>query len=272
MAIFSDNDRSKIDDEINLDDVDEVEETPDDEVEETPDENPTETPSDDQPNTPPDPEKKETPEAKPEDTADYWKKKFTESSRENQLERERREKAEREAEEMRKPKEITDDTMKQTYPDWDNYDEGVKTALKNQAIQSQELERLKASQSEYHNERKWRGQVDSFLDENGETERYPALVKNQDAFRKFVNKPERKGMDLDILAKAFGYEAGATQEPEKKPGSNQEMLNTGSGAGATGKHKTDKKKLDADDAKRLRENNPREYERKVRSGELDIKI
>lgn len=267
MALFTDNDRSKVDEEINLEDTDVVDETPDDEVvDDTPDEEVDETP-DDEPNDDPD----EKPKAKPEDTADYWKTKFQESSREAQIIAEREREAKEKLEEATKPKEVTDETMKKDYPDWDNYDEGVKKALKNQAMQAQELAKLQASQSEYHNERKWRGQIDGFLDENNETEKYPIAGKEAE-FRKFVNKPERKGMDLDVLAAAFVYEVGSSKPVKEKPKKKGSMLESGSGAGATGKHKTDKKELTADDAKRLRENNPREYERKVRSGELDLKL
>lgn len=269
MAIFADNDRDKIHEEIDIDDVDEVEEDEDLDRDDDQDDD------EDQPSTPPAKKKDEQPDngsqAKPEDTPDYWKKKFQESSRENQLERERREQAEKRAEELAKPKEITDDLMKQKYPDWENYDEAVKSALKGQARMEQELNTLKQSQSEYHNERKWQSQVDSFLDENSETERYD--IKDREGFKKFCNKPRNKGIDLEVLANAFLYEVGSTTmpEPEKKPKKGS-MLEDGSGQGATGKHSTDKKKYTAEDAKRLRENNPREYERLVRNGTINIEI
>lgn len=51
------------------------------------------------------------------------------------------------------------------------YDDGVKAALKNTVIQEQKITQLEQSQSEYHNERKWQGQIDSFLAENDETEK-----------------------------------------------------------------------------------------------------
>lgn len=276
MAIFSDNDRSKVNEEVDIDEVDEVEDQDDDQDTDTDDQK-----KDKSPDKKPDAEKdkdqddetgKDTKKTDPKDdkdSAEYWKNKFSESTRENQVERERREAAERKAEELAKPKEITDETMKQKYPDWDNYDDAVKSALKGQVKLEQEVTTLKQSQSEYHNERKWQGQVDSFLAENTETEKYP--IKDTEAFKKYCNKPANKGINLDVLAGAFVFEVGSTDtKPEPKKGS---LFEGGSGQGATGKHKSDgKKKYTADDAKLLREQNPREYERKVRSGELVIDI
>ena len=216
---------------------------------------------------------------KPEDQPDYWKEKFANSTKENQLERERREKAERELEEIRKPKGLTDDVMKAKYPDWDNYDDAVKATLKNQAKMEQELSELKQSQSTYLNEQKWANQVDSFLDENEVTEKYP-LKGRESEFRKYVNKADRKGMNLDVLAAAFGFEvkpAGKTQEEldaeaeaaKKKKGS---LLEAGSGVGGLKKAGDGKKKYTADDAQALRKNNPREYERLIRTGELNLEV
>lgn len=269
MAIFSDNDRSKVNEEIEIEDVDEVVEDDDDQEDQddstdTGANNSQQNKADDDQ----DDKGKKKPETNPEDTAEYWKTKFQESSREAQIIAEREKEAKAKLEEATKPKEITDDLMKEKYPDWDAYDDGVKAALKNQVKLEQEVTTLKKSQSEYHNERKWDSQINSFLDENTETEKYP--IKDREAFRKFVSKPERKGMNLDVLAAAFVYEVGSTTpKPEKKKGS---MLESGSGQGATQKHKSDKKEYTAEDAKLLRENNPREYERLVRSGKLDIKI
>jgi hypothetical protein len=275
MAVFTDNDRSKVNDEIDIDDVDEVEEDEADQGDQDDsaddkgkDENEADK-GDDHAEADQDADKSKDKKPDEEKGADYWKNKFTESSRENQLERERREQAEKRAEELSKPKEVTDDLMKQKYPDWDNYDDGVKAALKNTVVQEQKIAALEKGQSEYHNERKWQSQIDGFLAENDETEKI--VIKDKDAFKKYCNKPERKGMSLDILAAAFAYEVGTTApaQPAKKKGS---MLETGSGQGATNKHKTDKKEYTAEDAKMLRLNNPKEYERLVRSGKLDIKI
>ena len=267
MAIFSDNDRSKVNEEIEIDDVDEVVE--DDDQEDQDDSANEADDSQDQDDQDDQGDKgKKKPETKPEDTAEYWKTKFQESSREAQIIAEREKEAKAKLEEATKPKEITDDLMKEKYADWDSYDDAVKATLKNQVKLEQEVTALKQSQSEYHNERKWDSKINSFLDENAETEKYP--IKDREAFRKFVSKPERKGMNLDVLAAAFVYEVGSTtSKPEKKKGS---MLESGSGQGATQKHKSDKKEYTAEDAKVLRENNPREYERLVRSGKLDIKI
>lgn len=264
MAIFSDNDRSKVNEEIEIDDVDEVVEDDDQE-----DQDDSANEADDSQDQDDQGDKgKKKPETKPEDTAEYWKTKFQESSREAQIIAEREKEAKAKLEEATKPKEITDDLMKEKYADWDSYDDAVKATLKNQVKLEQEVTALKQSQSEYHNERKWDSKINSFLDENAETEKYP--IKDREAFRKFVSKPERKGMNLDVLAAAFVYEVGSTtSKPEKKKGS---MLESGSGQGATQKHKSDKKEYTAEDAKVLRENNPREYERLVRSGKLDIKI
>lgn len=270
MAIFSDNDRSKVNEEIEIEDVDEV---VDDDSDDQDQDDSTDTGSDDSQDKNDDQDQddkgKKKPEAKPEDTAEYWKTKFQESSREAQIIAEREKEVKAKLEEATKPKEITDDLMKEKYADWDSYDDAVKATLKNQVKLEQEVTALKQSQSEYHNERKWDGKINSFLDENSETEKYP--IKDREAFRKFVSKPERKGMNLDVLAAAFVYEVGTTTpaKPEKKRGS---MLEGGSGQGATQKHKSDKKEYTAEDAKVLRENNPREYERLVRSGKLDIKI
>lgn len=276
MAVFTDNDRSKVNDEIDIEDVDEVVEDDADQADQDDSTNTDDDKSSDKnenQDTDQDDDsskdKKSAAKTDDEKGAEYWKQKFTESSREAQILAEREKEAKRKLEEATKPKEITDETMKQKYPDWDNYDDGVKAALKNTVIQEQKINELEKGQSEYLNERKWQGQIDSFLAENDETEKI--VIKDKEAFKKYCNKPERKGMNLDILAAAFAYEVGTTApaKPEKKKGS---MLESGSGAGATGKHKTDKKEYTAEDAKMLRQNNPKEYERLVRSGKLDIKI
>lgn len=278
MALFTDNDRDKVNEDIDLDkDLDELD---DEELDGLQDQDSDDGENDedsqggkkeDQNNSDDKGGEENKGSSNPEDSAEYWKNKFSESSRENQLERERRKKAEEDLEAMRKPKEVTDDTMKEQYPDWDAYDDGVKAALKKQVIQDQEIQELKKQTTEYHNERKWSGKVQSFLDEDSETEKF-GLSGKEAEFRKFVNRPERKGMDLDILAGAFLHEVEKEGRSKPKPQKKGDMLNSGSGNGATKKHTSDKKEYSAEDAKRLRENNPKLYERLVRTGKLDIKI
>jgi len=265
---FKDNDREKVNEEIDLDDEDSL----DDEENQDKDKDEDIDQDDDSQDKDQDEDKKKTdedqkPKDKSDETAEYWKNKFSDSTREAQIERERRKKAEEERDELAKPKEITDDLMKEKYPDWDNYDEAVKVTLKNQIKLEQEVTTLKQSQNEYLNERKWDSQIKSFLDENEETEVYS--IKDKDAFKKFCSRPDRKGMNLDVLAKAYLFDAKDEGKPTPKKGS---MLENGSGQGASKKHTTDKKEYTADDAKRLRENNPKEYERLIKSGELNIKI
>jgi hypothetical protein len=268
MALFKDNDREKVNEEIDLEDEDSL----DDEEDLDKDKDEDIDQDDDSKDQDKDEDKKkidedQKPKVKPEETAEYWKEKFANSTREAQIEFERRKQAEKERDELAKPKEITDDLMKEKYPDWDNYDDAVKATLKNQIKLEQEVTTLKQSQNEYLNERKWDNQIKSFLDENEETEVYS--IKDKDAFKKFCNKADRKGMNLDVLAKAYLFEAKDEDNPAPKKGS---MLENGSGQGASKKHTTDKKEYTADDAKRLRQNNPKEYERLVKSGALDIKI
>jgi len=268
MALFTDNDRSKVDEELDLEDKDIL----DDEEDLDKDKDEDVDQDDDSKDQNKDDDKKKAdedqkPKVKPEETVEYWKEKFGHSTREAQLIAERERVANQKLEELTKPKEITDEVMKEKYPDWDNYDDAVKATLKNQIKLEQEVTNLKQSQSEYLNERKWENQVKSFLDENEETEIYS--IKDKDAFRKFCNRADRKGMNLDILAKAYLFEAKDEDKPAPKKGS---MLENGSGQGASKKHTTDKKEYTAEDAKRLRENNPKEYERLIKSGALDIKI
>jgi|TARA_Y100000034_G_scaffold23679_1_gene27430 hypothetical protein len=88
--------------------------------------------------------------------------------------------------------------------------------------------------------------------------KYPQIVDKWDEFEEYKEDPENKGMKLMTVAKAFVTEKGLTEATTKRVGLEK----------PTGGDKTPTPKLTEADVKRLRETQPRKYEKLIKSGEL----
>ncbi|MHA1400144.1 MAG: hypothetical protein ACTSQE_07330 [Candidatus Heimdallarchaeaceae archaeon] len=205
-------------------------------------------------------EEEETP---PKPDVDY-KEKFANSTREAQVLAEQKKKLEEQLTELTKPKVINDDYMKDRYPDWEDMTDMEKRFMKKQEVLDQKFADLNKKTNEFNNDRKWRTKTQEFASSPENIDKYPALKSQEAEFIKFSNKPSRKGLDMDTLAKVFSFEAGVEVKPKKK----KTLFSRSSGPGK----KPVKKGYSAEEVKKIRTNSPRKYNELVRTGKIKIDL
>lgn len=93
-------------------------------------------------------------------------------------------------------------------------------------------------------------------------EKYPQLKDKQDEFNEYLESPENSGISFDRLAKIFVLEKGLVETQPKRKG-----LEKPTGGSSP---KNQSSGMSADDLKRLRENEPRKYEKLIREGRIDL--
>jgi len=153
--------------------------------------------------------KKEVKEEKPK--VDY-ETKFKESTKEAMIMKAKLDEIEAE---KNKPVEINDEYMKANYPDWEDMTVTEQRLARRTEEQDQKIKELTNKTNEYNNDKKWRDQIDSLVDDVEFTETYPKMKGKTEEFKKFCSKPTRKGVDMDILASAFLFEVKDTPKELK---------------------------------------------------------
>lgn len=192
------------------------------------------------------------------DETDY-KAKFTESQKEALVLKAQLDKIE---EEKNKKIDVTDDFLKNKYPDWEDMTTGEQTAIRKSEILEQEITQIKNNSNKFNNDRAWQEKVEAFTtDELPDS--FPDLVGREDEFQRFATRPTRKGLPMDDLAKIFLF------ENPKKPAKKASLFHAPGGAGNAPKTSEG---MSADDVQLLRTTKPLEYMRLVRAKKIKIKL
>lgn len=167
------------------------------------------------------------------------------------------------------PVEVTDDYLKNKYPDWEEMTLGEQraTRIAEEARQdslraNNELLEINKKTNEFNNDRQWSEKVDTFANDIQLVEQYPSLKGRIDELKIFCNRPTRKGMPLEDLVKIFLFES-----PAKAPEIKRHLFNA---PGGVNNGKPPQKGITASEAKILREQKPKLYNKLVAEHKINI--
>lgn len=135
------------------------------------------------------------------------------------------------------------------YPDWDLMTESEKILAKNQ-------ERIDKQLAELASEKVWD------KDFTKVKTKYPKLVEKENEFKEFCAK-HPKGVDAETLAKSFLFDDRTSVKEEIKERKGLEKP-------TAGPNKISTPGMSLEDIKRLREEQPRVYEKMIREGRLTV--
>lgn len=110
----------------------------------------------------------------------------------------------------------------------------------------------------------WANKIDAFIDETDGKPEYVKLSGHEDEFRRFAMKESHRGVDIQSLLLPAFIQSLPAVAPKRG-----ELFPTGGGGE---KAKTSTKITDADEAKALRDTNPREYKRQLKAGNIQVEI
>ena len=198
------------------------------------------------------PKAPKTPEKSPVD----WEAKAKASAQEALILKAQIDKAE---EEKNKKVEITEDFLKEKYPDWEDMTLGEQKAIKKGEELEQEIQEIKNNTNQFNNDRKWQEKVESYITDEM-PDMFPKIVGREEEFKRFATRPTRKGLPLDVIAQSFLYEFPATEKKRSlfhAPG---------------GEAPAPKEGMSPEEAAELMRTRPGEYIRLVRAKKLNIKI
>ena len=202
-----------------------------------------------EPETPKVPEVPETPKVD-------WETKAKESAKEAMVLKAQIDKIE---EEKTKKVEITEDFLKEKYPDWEDMTLGEQKAIKKTEELAQELQEIKNNTNQFNNDRKWQENVETYINEEV-PDLFPTIVGREEEFKRFATRPSRKGLPMDDLAKIFLFENPVT---EKK----RSLFHASGGEAPPAKEG-----MTPEEAAELMRTRPGEYVRLIRAKKLNIKI
>ena len=165
-----------------------------------------------------------------EEEIDY-KKKFIESSKEAQILNEKVKQLNKKVGEVSKRETPTEEELKGIYPNWDiDYSPAEQEILKKNLILERRVNNLHQTISQIEEEKGWGKSLDNFIEKTKILDKYSGLKGKKEEFRKFCQKPTHKGIDFEVLAKAFLYETPSKPKQDIKKG---QLVERGSGGPKT---------------------------------------
>jgi len=204
----------------------------------------------------------------PKPSPDY-KEKYSESSKESLTQYFKNKKIKETIDEANNIPEPTEEELvvftRSTGSNYDDLDDFTKAMVKKALLSEQRWGKVAEIVKESRDIDAWADKVTAFTDAVETAAKYPLIDDNADDFRKFCMKAARRGMDLEDLATSFLY--GLASMPIKK--SKGSVLLSG---GSTGRGEEKPAGLTDEDAKRIRESDPKEFRRLVKAGKIKIEI
>lgn len=153
-------------------------------------------------------------------------------------------------------------TMDAEYDELDSFSQNV---IKRTYISEKRFERIQSVASESKKIDEWSNKVDTFIEDAVDNSKYPSLNTLGADFKKFAMKETRRGVDLDDLVASFLFSAERSmkQTPRKSV-----LLSGGNSQAAP------QKAAGLTDAQvaMIRENDPKEYRRLIKTGQINIEI
>lgn len=147
---------------------------------------------------------------------------------------------------------------------FDDLTDFERVQFKKNLVNERKLQILNEVGSKVTNIDQWAQDVDKFLDDNETNQTNKALFGKEGAFRAFCMKQSHRGVNMSLLVSAFLHDA-----PKDTPKHKGSLMLT-----RTGGERVEKKNnlKDAEYVQNLRKSNPREYQRLLKTGKINIEI
>jgi len=148
--------------------------------------------------------------------------------------------------------------------DYEDLDTFTQNILKDTYINAKRFEKIQNLTTESKRIDEWANTVDNFIEKSIDSGEYPTLNSLGLDFKKFAMKESRRGIDLNDLVASFLFSAerNLKQTPKKS------VLLTGGNSSAV----PTKTNISEDQVAMLRETNPKEYRRMIKSGQINLEI
>ena len=198
-----------------------------------------------------------------------YKEKFTESTREASALYFKNQKLNKTIEEASLIGEPTIEELRQfakeTGADYDELEEFSQNILKRTYINEKRFEKIQNVAKESKQIDDWSESVDSFIEKSIDNGEYPSLNSLGADFKKFAMKESRRGVDLNDLVASFLFSAERSlkQTPKKS------VLLSGGNSSAVPAQSAG---LNENQIAILRETNPKEYRRMIKTGQINLEI
>lgn len=203
----------------------------------------------------------------PEDKANDYQDKFKNSAREALILHARNKQFQESVEKASSINEVSDDEVveyaKSRNIDLETLEDYQLAIIKDTIINNKRFSVIKQTAEESKEIDQWADKVDTFVSDERNLEQYPEIAGQENEFREFCMKPSRRGLEMDILAKAFLFDV------DKAPAKKRSLLLSGGNGGSSAPKP---KPMTADDAKLLRTTNPRKYNQLVKEGKIKFDL
>jgi hypothetical protein len=204
----------------------------------------------------------EQPSAEPEIPEGYIpKEKFVASAQESILNAERVKVKEAQIENLTKTDTPTDEVMRLVYPEWDEFNEVTKKAFIKQEVQEIKQRRIELQQQDIIDRQRLEDELEAVIESN------PKLQNKESEFKRFARNPKNKGINADVLAKAFLFDA--SEEQPAKPAAKPEALPQGSGGD---RQPLKPKKISIEEAAKIRQTDNNRYMELAKAGLIDDEL
>lgn len=108
----------------------------------------------------------------------------------------------------------------------------------------------------------WADKVEGFVGDERNLQQFPEIAGQEAEFREFCMKPSRRGLDMDILVKAFLFDV------EKAPAKKKSLLLSGGSGNSAPKPKD----MTAEDLRILRTTSPKKYNQLLKEGKVKVDL
>ncbi|HEY0140406.1 MAG TPA: hypothetical protein VGF48_05885 [Thermoanaerobaculia bacterium] len=209
-----------------------------------------------QPSEEPQPQDPPAQEPSPEPVQDVdWRRRATEQGQENIILNHRVQQDEKARREL--TNEPTESDLQAAFPEWDLMTPTEQLLAKKSLVAERRTEALLLKEQKREADVRWDTDLELAIAQN------PSLQGKEQAFKAFANRPNRRGIDPDVLIKAFLYDpAPAVTAPAPAPAPG---LLSGNG----GPRGSDKPKLLSGDAlKQLRQTDEKAYKEYIRTHDI----
>jgi hypothetical protein len=256
-------DRSVVEEDDGNTPIPEDEKLPDDDVEPVTQENPEEEEIPEE--TPIEPETP-TPHVETQEEKD---KRYRAQQSEAQILAEKDKQLKQKIDEASKLPEPTEEEVRQAVAkdglNWDQMTETERIFAKKSLRDERRFEMINAANQAALKIDEWATTIDGFIDSTDGKPEYLSLSGHEAEFRKYAMQATHRGVEIDVLLNAFLYTIPS------KPKERRSLFNRG-GGGEREEHKQAGVITDANEARLLRTNNPREYQRKLKAHQIQIPV
>ena len=202
-----------------------------------------------------------------EDKGEDYQDKFKNSAREALILHARNKQFQESIEKASTISEVTDDEMveyaKSRNIDIESLEDYQLAIIKDTIMANKRFAVIQQTAEESKKIDQWADKVDTFVSDERNLEQYPEIAGQENEFREFCMKPSRRGLEMDILVKAFLFDV------EKAPAKKKSLLLSGGNGGSSAPKP---RQMSAEDAKILRTTSPKKYNQLLKEGKIKFDL